>query len=137
MKQFFTLLFVLSFFSGAGFSQGKTRYSYLTVSLESRREGLLNSKWYLELVTDKGNPNAAVIDSLVNYRDRASIKTAAEFYHQRKDSSHVFYNYFRSVEEYLDFMDDHGWQLVSVVGYASATSGDIRTNPVYYFRKER
>lgn len=136
MKQIFTLLFVLSVFSDTGFSQGKTRFSYLTVTLRSRHD-YWNGGSFLELETDKGNPNFAVIDSLVNYKTWTASNTAVAFYYKAKDTAHVFYNYFRSVAECLEFLDDHDWQLFSVVGYTSGTNGNISTEPVYYFRKER
>lgn len=136
MKQFFTLLFALIVLAEQGFSQAKARFSYLIVTLDSRHDWT-NGGRYLELVSNKDDPNAAVIDSLVNYRTRATANTGAEFYYKRKDTSHVFFNYFRSVAECLEFLDDHSWQLFSVLGYTSGSGGNISTDPVYYFRKER
>ena len=136
MKQFFTLLFVLFIFSDPGFSQGKSRFSYLTVTLRSRHD-YWNGGRYLELVTDKDNPNSAVIDSLVNYKTWTASNTGTELYYKRRDSSHVFYNYFRSVGECLEFLDDCNWELFSVLGNTNGTGGNVSTDPVYYFRKER
>jgi hypothetical protein len=136
MKQFFTLLFVLFVFSDRGFSQTKTRFSYLTVTLRSRHDFNFGGR-YLELVTDKDNPNSAVIDSLVNYKTWPGSNTGTEFYYKRKDTSHVFFNYFRSVAECLEFLDDRDWQLFSVLGNTNGNSGNISTEPVYYFRREK
>ena len=136
MKQFFTLLFVLLIFCDAGFSQSKTRYSYLTVTLRERHDWLTDER-YLELEADLNIPKLSVIDSLVNYKTRAKTNTGAQLYYTSKDTAHVFFNYFRTVAECLEFLDDHDWQLFSILGNTSGNSGDVRTYPVYYLRKEK
>lgn len=136
MKQIFTLLFVLVVSSNHGFSQGTTRFNYLTVIVQVKRD-ILNGVRFLEIVADRDNPNSGLIDSLVKYKSRTAANTGAQFYYERKDSSHLFFNYFRTVSECLEFMDDHNWQLFSILGNTYGTNGNISTEPVYYFRKEK
>ena len=132
----FYAAFCTFYFLWSQFSQGKIRFSYFTVTLRSRHD-YWNGGRYLELVTDKDNPNFAVIDRLVNYKTWTASNSGTELYYKRRDSSHVFYNYFRSVAECLEFLDDCNWELFSVLGNTNGTGGNISTEPVYYFRKEK
>jgi hypothetical protein len=45
---------------------------------------------------------------------KGAENTGAEFYRNRTDSSRVFYNYFFSVSEGLNYMAENGWSVVSV-----------------------
>lgn len=137
MKKLFFILFILACVSSnKSFSQNKAKYHYLTLTMGAGYDSE-NDEFYWTVNTEKDNPYAAVIDSLVKYRPKLKKNGVAELYYLRKDTSHIFFNYFRSRSECLQFLDERGWELYHIFSDISNNMyKSISTNPVFYFRKE-
>ena len=104
---------------------------------------------FYKIYAEQGNPFAKEVYALIPFKtDKKAINTDGAYFHERTDTSKIFYNYFKNVTEALLFLSENKWELVSI--YNQITSdyktervrGDyypyttVSSYPVYYFKKE-
>ena len=136
MKKLFFIFFILTCVcSNKSFSQNNAKYHYLTLTMGAGYDSE-NEFFFGTIITEKDNPYAAFIDSLVKYKPKLKKTGVAELYYLRKDTSHIFFNYFRSTSECLQFLDEQGWELYHLFSKIDGINNVINTTPIYYFRKE-
>lgn len=133
-RHIFTLLIlsIICFYHGA--AQKKAKYQYLIIQTSTHLDWD-NDSIYVSLITDKENSNAAFIDSLVTYKAKLRKNKDIRFYTQNPGTNQPMFNYFKSVSECLQFLDENGWELFQVYGNTSG-SNSVTTQPYYYLRKE-
>jgi hypothetical protein len=128
----FALLCLSSFQS---FSRSSKHFSYLVATIHERKN-IYSDKTYYEIEPEGGDTIP-----LVRYTERKRAKAVAPFYDPQNDTATVYFNYFTSISQALRYLDDRGWQLMTVISsiqnYDRQSSMWLSTSPVYYFKKER
>lgn len=130
-------------------AQMKSNETYAIVSVETNYDKTKKIYW-CSMKAESGGKYSKEITSLVKYSsDKNTSLPGIAFYHEKKDSSLIYFNYFLSTTEALQFLADHGWQLVTVNNnfisdYENVKDGEgklvpvtkLTSIPVYFFKKE-
>ena len=118
------LIFGLSFAN----AQSSSKYTYLVVRIPNLYDKRLDSVY-------------SVIAADVFWYTQ-------NFYSHRTDSSKALYNFFQNTTEAMQFLSEHGWELISVNNDITSVADYhvsheltlpytvLYTSPVYYFRKK-
>lgn len=139
------VLFVLLslFIVAPSFGQVETVETYLIVRIK-KQDNRRPENIYYTIEAEPHNVNALDIYDLVPFnREYFVKKPGVEFYNNHPDTATLYYNYFKSETEALDFIGSQKWQLVTVVPEISSgyrESGNmpfttISSQLLYYFRK--
>lgn len=147
MKTIFTMLFYCM--SAAVFSQEKTQAQYLLV----RIDGGYNKpakQYYSMINAEPGCDSAGIFYGLKKFDvKKDAVNTEAVLYPGKNDSVHLYYNYFSTPTQALNFISKNGWELVNIYtetfsGSTIADNGNIEqrypittvsSRPVYCFKK--
>jgi hypothetical protein len=142
------LLFLITLFAIAGYSQQQKRTIYLTVWFLKTFERDTDRDYYL-MNAETGNATAPEVFDLVIYRSpNDPANKDVDFYHRQNDSSKAYFNYFRNPTAGLEYLGKKGWQLVSVTNEVSSDHKFVRhydeyhvvttvaSRAMYYFKKE-
>lgn len=136
MKHYLLSLVFLCLTSFQSFSQSSKQFSYLVVTIHNRYDNV-NEKTYYTIRAEEGDS----IIALISYSAKQRTKKAASFYGSLTDTANTHFNYFASTSQALQYLDERGWQLLTIVSSISRYDGKIYnilyTTPVYYLRKER
>ena len=136
MKYYLIFLVFLCFTSFQSFSQSSKHFSYLIITIHSRYDNV-NEKGYYSIQAEEGDS----IIALINYSAKQRTKKAVLFYGALTDTAKIYFNYFASTSQALQYLDERGWQVLTIISSISRYDGNIYnilyTTPVYYLRKER
>lgn len=147
MKTIFTSLLLL--ISSVVFSQGKVVNQYLLVRIDVNYNKLAK-QYYCIINAESGCDSAELFYSLKKFDTKKDADNAgAILYPGKNDSVKLYYNYFSSPTQVLNFISNNGWELVTVYtetssGSAIADNGNIEqrypittvsSRPVYCFKK--
>jgi hypothetical protein len=127
--------------------QAEPRETYLIVRIQ-KQDGKQVDKFYYTIEAEPFNDYALDLYNLEPFKKNYFVpKAGVAFYYNRPDSATLYYNYFKSETEALDFMGKQNWRLVTVLNEISSgykTAGididgppytTVSSRPVYYFRK--
>lgn len=115
-------------------SQQDQKYSYLVVQIKQKRDEV--GIKYFHIQPEGGNTNASTINSLKPFSYKLKNEGAAVFYPSSVDTVHTYFNYFTSKSGALEYLDNAGWKLFTIVNDVNGYSGTISTDVYYYLRKE-
>jgi hypothetical protein len=135
----FTLLYLLLLLASMNsYAQASKRFLYLVVDIDSKYDRIKESGYYY-IYSEANNPNAAFIDSLIDYDPKLKTKQGGSIYALRSDTTHKFLNYFQNISEALQFLDEQGWQLFSINNEVRSIGTDNRvtSDTKYFLRRER
>lgn len=84
------------------------------------------------------------INALVRYDKKQFYheKTDTDFYFLRSDTSKVFFNYFRSHEDVLEYLTARNWKLVNIISEVTSTYNVVYgqysagSTPVFYLKRD-
>lgn len=128
MKRYLFFLPVCCFLAFVSSAQTAKNFSYLIVRMQVKHDPE-TAKAFYKLEGEANNPNSNIINALVKYSYKEKAKEVAAMYGGKNNGNTIFFNYFNSVSEALQFLDERGWQLFSVVAPEHAET-------VYYLMKE-
>ena len=131
------------------FAQVKSNETYAIVSIETNYDRP-NKTYWCNILSESVEKYSKEIKSLVKYNlDKRRSERGISFYHEKNDTTSVYYNYFLSTTEAFQFLADHGWQLIDVgqkivSDYENVKDGEAKlvpvtkltSNAVYYFKKD-
>jgi hypothetical protein len=147
-RQFILVAAYILIFSTSLFSQTGSRVTYIIIRVDGLWDYTRN-KNFIKINAESGNPAASEIYNLKEYVSaKKAVNSGASFYSEKNDTASVYFNYFLTATEIMQFLADHHWQLVTVnteitSSYDNIQSGDklvpvtsVFSRPVYYFKKE-
>ena len=147
-RRFILVTASILIFSTSLFSQADSRVTYIIIRLDGLWDYTRN-KNFIKINAEAGNPAASEIYNLKEYVSaKKAVNPGASFYAEKNDTASVYFNYFLTATEIMQFLADHNWQLITVnteitSSYDNIQSGDklvpvprVFSRPVYYFKKE-
>ena len=131
------------------YAQVKSNETYAIVSIETNHDRP-NKTYWCNILSESVEKYSKELKSLVRYDlDKRRSQNGISFYHERNDTTTVYFNYFLSTTHAFQFLADHGWQLIDVdkkivSGYENVQDGELKlvpvtkltSNTVYYFKKD-
>jgi hypothetical protein len=149
MKSFLLIIISIIILT-SGYSQENTKNTYAIVSIEPGIYDKPNKRYWCKIKAESIKKYSKEINNLINYSmEKNAVNTGASFYFEKNDTTSVYFNYFLSTTEAMQFLADHKWQLVTVNNeiisdYDNVKDGEsklvpvsrIYSRPVYYFKKE-
>jgi hypothetical protein len=147
-RQFILVAALAILFSTPLFSQSGSGVTYIIIRLDGLWDYTRN-KNFIRINAEAGNPAASELYNLKEYISaKKAVNSGASFYSEKNDTTSVYFNYFLTATEVMQFFADHSWELITVSNeitssYDNIQSGDklvpvprVFSRAVYYFRKE-
>lgn len=147
-RQFILVTASLLVLSTSLFSQSAPRVTYIIFRLDGLWD-YARSRNFIKINAESGNRAASEVYNLKEYiSGKKAVNSGASFYSERSDTTSVYFNYFLTATEVLQFFADYNWQLITVnneiwSSYDNVQSGDklvpvtkVLSRPVYYLKKE-
>jgi len=145
----FSMFVILTIcFTSVMYSQTGPRVAYIIIRIDGQWD-YARSRNFIKINAETGNPMASEIYNLKEYvSTKKAVNSGASFYCEKNDTTSVYFNYFLTATEVMQFLADHDWQLITVntevsSNYENIQEGDkyipvtkILSRPVYYFKKE-
>jgi hypothetical protein len=129
-------------------AQTGSTVTYIVIRIDGQWD-YARSRNFIKINAETGNSMALEIYNLKEYISaKKAVNSGASFYSEKNDTTSVYFNYFLTATEIMQFLADHNWQLITVnteisSDYENIQEGDryipvtkIRSRPVYYLKKE-
>lgn len=124
-SKIYLTIFLISNFSFV-YSQVAPKVTYIIITIGGQYD-YARSRDFLKITAETGSPNASEIYGLQEYRSaKKAVNTGASFYAEKNDTTTVYFNYFSTATEIMQFLADHNWQLVTVNTEIGSTYENIQ-----------
>jgi hypothetical protein len=116
-------------------SQSSAKYKYLIVRINIAFDNDTEKNYY-RIDAEPNNHISNGVNALVKYNTRLKTKNTVNFY-PNNDTAKAMFNYFSSISEALQFLDENDWQVFSIQTVIIGSANSINSQPVYYLRSEQ